>query len=227
MTEPFDPSISSSDYLALARERHLAGTSKLIEELSWMLDYDAYDCGLDKKHVAILLDPLNWSAAVRNENRRPRVFLDARVNQKGNAEINSARGDHEILFDEDFVARYAASARSYDSVPWRGLGELMWWKGYELLVSNVIIRKSPAAAALLYAHAARLAELSSFLAQHVTLVGSVALNFTYQEGQLTAADFVPTIPADRLQEMIKERGQRTAVRLREAVARMVPKDDPE
>lgn len=227
MIEPFDPSISSSDYLALARKRHRAGSPKLFEELSWMLDYDAYDCGLDKKHVAILLEPLSWSAAVRDENRWPRVFLDARVNQKGNAEINWARGDRNILYDEDFLARYVASARSYDSVPWRGFGELMLWRGYELLVNNVTIRKSSAAAALLYAHAARLNELSSFLAQHVTLVGSVALNFTYQEGQLTAAEFVPTIPADLLQEMIRERGQRTAAMLREAVSRIVPKTDPQ
>ncbi|AZO24974.1 MULTISPECIES: hypothetical protein [unclassified Mesorhizobium] len=147
MTEPFDPSISSSDYLALACERQRAGTSKLIEELAWMLDWDGYDCGLNREHVAILTDPPNWSAAVRDENRKPRVFLDARINQKGNAEINWARGDHSILYDEDFLARYAASARSYDSVPSRGLGELMWWRGYEQLVSNVTIRKSSAATA--------------------------------------------------------------------------------
>lgn len=144
-----------------------------------MLDNDDYDCGVDKEHVTILLDPRNWSAVVRNENRKSRVFLDARVNQKGNAEINWARGDFDILYDEDFLTRYADSARSYDSVPWRGLGELMWWRGYELLVSNVIVRQSPAATALLYAHAARVNELASLLTEHLALVGAVALNFVY------------------------------------------------
>jgi hypothetical protein len=225
MTEPFDPSISSSDYLALGRERHRAGTSRLNEELAQMLD-DDYTCGLNQEHVDVLIYPANWSTAVRSENRKPRVFLDARINQKRNAEINWARGDHDIVYDEDFLARYAAAARSADSVPWRGIGELMWWKGYELLVSNAIIRKSPVATALLYAHAAALNSLASVLAQHVNLVGAMALKFAYQDGEITSADFVPTIPADRLQEMIKERGQRKAATLREAVERM-GKFDPE
>lgn len=220
MTEPFD--ISSSDYLALARERH-TGTSRLSEELAWMLGDAAYDCGLNKEHVAILIDPVNWSAAVRDENRKPRVFLHARINQKGNAEINWARGVFDILYDEDFLTRYANSARSSHSVPWRGLGELMWWRGYEPLVNEVTIHKSPTAAALLYAHAARLKELASFLARHVNLVGAMELNFTYRDGEVTAADFVPTIPPDRLQELIQERERRTAARLREAVERIVPK----
>ncbi|RWO42813.1 MAG: hypothetical protein EOS11_14580 [Mesorhizobium sp.] len=224
MIEPFDPSISSSDYLALARKRHRTGTSRLSEELAWMLGDAAYDCGLNKEHVDILIDPVNWSAAVRDENRKPRVFLHARINQKGNAEINWARGDFEILYDEDFLARYAVAARSSHSVPWRGLGELMWWRGYELLVNEVTIHKSPTAAALLYAHAARLKELASFLARHVNLVGAMELNFTYRDGEVTAADFVPTIPPDRLQELIQERERRTAARLREAVERIVPKE---
>ncbi|MER8483576.1 hypothetical protein [Mesorhizobium sp. M1322] len=221
---PFDLSISSSHYLALARERHRTGISRLSEELARMLDDAAYDCGLNKEHVDILIDPSNWSAAVRDENKKPRVFLDSRVNQRGNAEINWAGGDFDILYDEDFLTRYANSARSSHSVPWRGLGELMWWRGYELLVGDVILRRSPAATALLYAHAARLKELASFLARHVNLVGAMALNFTYRDGEVTAADFVPTIPPDRLQELIQERERRTAARLREAVERIVPKE---
>lgn len=224
MIDPFDPSISSSDYLALARKHHHAGTIKLDEELAWMLDRDDYDCGLNAEHVTILIDPSNWSPSVRDENRKPRVFLDARVNQKGNAEINWARGDRNILYDEDFLTRYADSARSYDSTPWRGLGELMWWKGYWLLFTDITIRRSPAAAALLYAHAARLNELASFLARHVTLVGAVKLNFTYDDGGgITSAEFLPTISMHRLQEMKQERGGRTDARLREAIDRIYPR----
>ncbi|BCH07369.1 hypothetical protein MesoLj131c_16270 [Mesorhizobium sp. 131-3-5] len=225
MTEPFEPSIPSSDYLALARERQRAETSTLNEELAQMLD-DDYAFGLNQEHVDVLIYPANWSTAVRSESRRPRVFLHARINQKRNAEINWARGDHDIVYDEDFLARYVNAAQSADSVPWRGIGELMWWKGYELLVSNAIIRKSPVAIALLYAHAAALNSLASVLAQHVNLVGAMALKFTYQDGEIISADFVPTIPADRFQEMIKERGQRKAATLREAVERM-GKFDPE
>ncbi|MER9403395.1 hypothetical protein NKI36_04950 [Mesorhizobium caraganae] len=223
MTEPFDPSMSSSDYLVLARERHRSGTFRLNDELAWMLDDDDYACGLNQEHVDVLIYPANWSALVRQENRSVRVFLNSRINQKGNAEINWARGDHDILYDEDFLARYADAAQSADSVPWRGIGELMWWKGFELLVSDAIIRRSPVATALLYAHAASLNELGSVLAQHVKLVGAMALNFTYQDGEITSADFVPTIPPDRLREMIQERGRRKAATLREAVERMVSK----
>lgn len=228
MTEPFDPSISSSDYLGLARERHRAGASRLNEDLAQMLD-DDYACGLNQEHVDVLIYPANWSAAVRSESRKPRVFLHARVNQKRNAEINWARGDHDIVYDEDFLARYAAAAQSADSVPWRGIGELMWWKGYELLVSNAIIRRSPVATALLYAHAASLNELASVLAQHVNLAGAMALAFTYQDGEITSADFVPTIPPDRLRDLIQERRQRKAATLREAVERMAKyvAEDPE
>ena len=87
----FDRSISSAAYLAMARKQHQAGTARLAEELAWMLEDKAYDCGLNKEHVAMLLDSRNWSAAVRNENRLARLFLDARINQKGNAEIGWAR----------------------------------------------------------------------------------------------------------------------------------------
>ncbi|TIW23200.1 MAG: hypothetical protein E5V65_01805 [Mesorhizobium sp.] len=225
--KPFDPTISSADYLALARDRH-RGTSRLNEELAWMLDDETYDCGLNKEHVAILIDPPNWSAAVRDENRKARVYLQAQINQKGNAQISWARGELDILYDEDFLKRYVDAARSADSVPWRGLGELMWWRGYELLLGDVILHKSPAATALLYAHAASLNELASYLAQHVNVVGAMTVNFTYQDDEVTSADFAPTVPSDQLQEMIRERGRRTTARLREAVERMVvPKFDPE
>lgn len=226
MIEPFDPAIPSSDYLASARERHQAGTYTLNQELTWMLDDETYHCGLNKEHVAMLIDPLGWSAAVRDENRKPRVFLHARVNQRGNAEINWGRGDLDLLYEEDFLASYANAAQSSSSVPWRGIGELMWWKDYELLVSNAIVRRSPVATALMYAHAASLNELASVLAQQVNLVGAMALCFTYQDGELTSADFVPTIPHDKLQEAIKERRHRKAATFREAVERMA-KFDPE
>ncbi|MDX8501951.1 hypothetical protein RFM99_26500 [Mesorhizobium sp. VK4C] len=220
MKELFDPSISSADYLALARHQHQTGTSRLNEELAWMLDDETYDCGLNKEHVEVLIYPHNWSAAVRDEDRKPRVFLHAQVNQKGNAQISWARGELDILYDEDFLKRYADAARSADSVPWRGLGELMWWRGFELLLGDVTLHKSPAATALLYAHAASLNELASYLARNVSLVGAMTLNFTYQDGEVTSVDFVPTIPQDQLQEMINERGQRKAVQLSEAVERM-------
>lgn len=192
-----------------------------------MLDDETYDCGLNKEHVEVLIYPHNWSAAVRDEDRKPRVFLHAQVNQKGNAQIGWARGQLEILYDEDFLKRYADAARSANSVPWRGLGELMWWRGYEMLLGDVTLHRSPAATALLYAHAASLNELASYLARHVSLVGAMAVNFTYQDGAVTSADFVPTIPHDQLQEIINERGRRTTARLREAVERIVPKFDPE
>ncbi|TPL43231.1 hypothetical protein [Mesorhizobium sp. B2-4-6] len=190
---------------------------------------DDYACGLNQENVDVLIYPANWSIAVRDENRKPRVFLHARVNQKGNAEINWARGDHDIIYEEDFLARYVNAAQSAYSVPWRGVGELMWWKDYELLVSNAIVRRSPVATALLYAHAASLKELAFVLAQHVNLVGVMALSFTYQDGEITSADFMPTLPDDQLQEMIQERRKRKAATLREAVDRMANFDpeDPE
>lgn len=191
-----------------------------------MLEDEAYDCGLNKEHVAILVDSRNWSVAVRNENRKPRAFLDVRINQKGNAEIGWARGDHEIVFDEDFLARYVDAARTYGAVPWRSLGELMWWKGYATMASSAVLRQSPSAIALLYAHAARLNDLAAQLAQHVTLVGAVKLQFTYDQDRLSSVDFVPTVPPERLQEITQDRRRRTEARLRDAVERMA-KFDPE
>lgn len=225
MIKLFDSSILSSDYLALARDRHRAGPSRLNEDLAWMLD-DDYTCGLNQEHVDVLIYPANWSSAVRDENRKPRAYLHATVNQKGNAEVNWARGDHEVVYETDFLARYVSAAQSAASVTGRGIGELMWWKGFELLVSNTIIRRSPVATALLYAHAASLNELASVLAQHVNLVGAMALKFTYQDGEITSADFESTIPPDRLREMIQERGRRKAATLREAVER-IAKFNPE
>ncbi|WP_292303203.1 hypothetical protein, partial [Mesorhizobium sp.] len=64
------------------------------------------------------------------------------------------------------------------------------------------------------------------LAQHMNLVGAMALNFTCQGGDVISAAFVPTIPPDRLQEIIQERGRQTAAKLREAVERMA-NFDPE
>lgn len=225
MIEAFDPSIPSSEYLAMAREHH-AGTARLSEELAWMLEDETYDCGLNNEHVAILADPRNWSPAVRNANNRVRVFLDARINQKGNAVIGWAGGDHDIFYEQDFVARYAVAAQRHDAVPWRSLGELMWWKGYEMMASLATLRQSRLATVLLYAHAARLNDLAAHLAQHVTLVGAVKLHFTYDQDRLSSVDFVPTTPPERLREVTQERRQRTGQRLREAVERMA-KFDPE
>lgn len=154
------------------------------------------------------------------------MFLDARINQKGNAEIGWARGDHDILYDEDFLARYVDAARTHDAVPWRSLGELMWWKGYEMMASLATLRQSPSATALLYAHAARLNDLATHLAEHVTLVGAVTLHFTYNHDRLSSVDFVPTITSEHLQEIAQDRRRRTAHRQREAVERMA-KFDPE
>lgn len=48
----------------------------------------------------------------------------------------------------------------------------------------------------------------------MTLVGAMRLSFTYQvNGGLASVDFVPT---HRLQEMMQERGRRTAAKLKEA-----------
>ncbi|ESZ61966.1 hypothetical protein [Mesorhizobium sp. L103C131B0] len=225
MIEAFDPTTPSSKYLAMARERH-TGTARLSGELAWMLEDETYDCGLNREHVAILVDQRNWSGAVRNANGKARVFLDARTNQKGNAEIGWVRGDHDILYDEDFLVRYVNAARTHDAVPWRSLGELMWWKGYEMMASLATFRQSPLATVLLYAHAARLNDLAAHLAQHVTLVGAVKLHFTYDQDHLSSVEFVPTIPPERLREMTQERRHRTGQRLREAVERMA-KFDPE
>lgn len=225
MIEAFDPTIPSSKYLAMARERH-TGTARLSGELAWMLEDETYDCGSTGSMSPSWSTSATGALPCATRKAKPGCFLDARTNQKGNAEIGWVRGDHDILYDEDFFARYVTAARTHDAVPWRSLGELMWWKGYEMMASLATLRQSPLATVLLYAHAARLNDLAAHLAQHVTLVGAVKLHFTYDQDRLSSVDFVPTIPPERLREMTQERRHRTGQRLREAVERMA-KFDPE
>ncbi|UDL87271.1 hypothetical protein LGH82_18935 [Mesorhizobium sp. PAMC28654] len=179
MPQKFDPTVSSADYLAIARKRHSAGRSKIYPDLKWMLVNAAFDFGIQPRHVDLLLDPLGWSELVIQQKRTPRVFLDARVNQSGNAEIVWARGDKGILYEEDFVRPYLHAAQSPSEGPGRGIGEVMWAKGFERLVANAAARQCPAATALLFGFAARLNELAAVIAEGVDLVGAMKLEFRY------------------------------------------------
>ncbi|TIO28989.1 hypothetical protein [Mesorhizobium sp.] len=217
MPHKFDPSISSADYLAIARKRHIAGRSNIFPELKWMMDNAAFDFGVQPRHVDLLLDPLGWSELVGQQKRQARVFLDARVNQSGNAEIGWARGEKGILYEEDFVRPYLHAAQSPNEGPGRGIGEVMWIDGYRTLVDNVICRRCPAATALLFGFAARLKELTGLIHGGVNLVGSVMMDFSYQGGHVTSVDLIPTVSSDRLQELIEEGREQRRPRLQAAI----------
>ncbi|MER9868759.1 hypothetical protein NKJ35_16455 [Mesorhizobium sp. M0136] len=221
MSNRFDPTVSSADYLAIARKRHKGGRSKLYSELNWMLVSTSFDFGVNARNVGLLLDPLGWSKLVTQQKRTPRVFLDARVNQSGNAEIVWARGDKGIVYEEDFLPAYLYAALSPNEGPGRGIGELIWVKDYERLVDNVASRQCPTATALLFGFAARLNELAAVIANGVGLVGAMKMEFRYSSrGNLTSVEFVPSVSFDRLQALREEGREQRRPRLQAAIKKL-------
>ena len=100
MTYKYDPTISSSAYLELARKR--ARYNDFPEGISWMLKLEKFDFGAHREHVDRLLDPTSWSASVIGEGRKPRVFIDTYINIKNNVEIRSIGGRFRVYFEDDW-----------------------------------------------------------------------------------------------------------------------------
>lgn len=200
MTWKYDASLTSSDYLDLARKRRrrLGKDSRRYAYLDWDFDFD-----IDAANLATILDPQNWSDEVRAENRRPRVFIDSWVNQAKNLTVRWASNSKGIFFPDDFDFRALQGTAAEAASGMRPRGELMWVKGFWHKVTRVRhgLMEAPIEKALLYGYKARLDELIGEIGQKLDLVGAVTFEFSYRWKNLAEVHFRPTVSEARLREL--------------------------
>lgn len=196
MNYAYDPTISSSTYHALARKR--ARYHKVPQYLEWMLDWNDFDFGVHREHVDQLLDSNSWNASVISEGRKPRVFLDAYVNQKGNVEIRGIGGRYRFYFEDDWHWHFLSEATACHYGPHRSLGEIMWMRDFNWLYGSVIGQRNPVAKALLFGFKARLDELIREISARIEVVGAMPMQFSYVGKNVTEIDFVPNIPNEQI-----------------------------
>lgn len=110
MNWTFDPALSSADYLSLARGFPLPTDFPL--EFRWLLKREVVDFGVNREHVRLLMDKTSWSTTLIKQGRKPRVFIDAYVNQSNNLEIRSVGGSNKIYFADDFSQLFLREATS-------------------------------------------------------------------------------------------------------------------
>lgn len=204
MSSKFDSLISSAAYLEIARKRSRIYRTPNIRMVKSILEYDRVDFGVDRKHVEELLDPRSWNDVLIHEGRKPRVFLDAFVNQSGNAEIRCLGGSQRILFKKDFDWEYYARATSGAYGANRSVGELAWFTDYHTLCTAVVMNKCPVAKAILFGFKARLGELHRQLASAVELVGTMEIEFSYIGNNVSAIEFSFDTPYERVVELRNE-----------------------
>jgi len=199
----FDETISSSDYLEIARQ-----AKGLPPDLHWMLEMD--DFGIHERHVALLIDAAGW----RQEAVRPCVFVEGRINQRGNLQMGWAGDGRMLVYDEDFVDRYIDAAQAPSSISDRSVGELLWLRDFSRLKAAAIHQQSSAATAILFGLQARIHQIYRLLADHLNFLGGMELAFGYDGRALSQVDLVPSIPETVLKAMISERGRRWRDRLK-------------
>ncbi|MEX0409330.1 hypothetical protein ABGN05_27180 [Aquibium sp. LZ166] len=191
-----DPTMSGADYLALARKR--ARNNKVRYDLAWMLQRDHFDYGIHRAYVGELLDPQNWNANFLAQGRKPRVFIDAYRNMRGNVEVRSIGGQCGIYFQADFTPSFINHATSGAYGGYRSPGEIMWIKDFDLLRMLAIDQRDPVAKALLFGLKARLDELIAEISSVLDVVGAMPLEFEYQGKNVSKAEFVPTISQEQI-----------------------------
>ena len=107
----YDPTLSSANYLTLARKRQARGRVRLFNGFESILDEDVFRGLVHESYVETLLNPRNWSDKVRDAHGKPRVFIDAYVNQLGNLEVRSGGGyRNNIFFPADYSSSYELRA---------------------------------------------------------------------------------------------------------------------
>lgn len=194
----YDPTLSSSDYLNLARKRARRDKA-MSEQVRWMLLWDDFDFGIHSYHVQRLLDPNNWSMRVVDAGRRPRVFIEAYWNRRGNIEVRSIGGwEYGIYFDNDFTKQFLNEATLDHQGYHRCLGELMWIRGFSKLVGEASRRKSPVAKTVLFGFKARLDELIAEISEKVDVVGYMSMTFLWKRNRISRVEFRPNISRDEI-----------------------------
>jgi hypothetical protein len=166
-----------------------------------MLKWDDFDFGVHRSHVDQLSDPDSWNASVVRDGRKPRVFIDAHVNQSENVEIRSIGGRYKIYFDDDFTWAFLNEATVGHYGPHRSVGEIMWMRNFSYVRYLAIHQKSSVAKALLFGFKARLDELIREISAHMNVVGAMELQFRFQGKNVDGVAFVPNISNDQIREL--------------------------
>lgn len=190
----YNPNLTSADYLELARKRCRTLRKSVAAHYSH-LDYFSYDDEVADRVVARLMDRANWSDNVIRQNKRPRVFIDARINQSRNLSVRWAEGVNGIFFPEDFDPQMLHGIQEGAWANYRSGGELMWVKGFGDLTFRAGADRECATVekALLFGYKARLDELISTLARSLDVVGAMTIKFSYMRKRVSDAKLVPTI----------------------------------
>lgn len=200
MTWRYNPSLSSTDYLEMAARRRNGLRKTDAADFKYL---DRFSYGVHEETVSRLLNPENWSEQVHLENRRPRVFVDTRINQAGNLSVRWARGAHSIFFPMDFEFRMLQGTADGFIAGERSNGELMWVQGFRERIWRAR-QDTPGATvekALLFGYKARLDELISKLSTTVDVIGAITLEFVYMGNRLADVGLEPTISEQRLHEL--------------------------
>ncbi|WP_193174110.1 hypothetical protein [Oricola nitratireducens] len=173
----------SEEFLELAKRyqkdrRHKSNWDDLIKYC------DARDFGCSTENMNELADPINWSPTVIEENRRPRVALMMRINQRGNFVISHNSARDKIVFPEDFSRAFWAeqSIHSWHSAP--DPCNLMWVPEFGSLCSSASVTRNPVAQSLIAAFHAKIRELVFDISQKLDLVASSNIKLRIDDDQI-------------------------------------------
>lgn len=129
--------LSSAEYFERARKLALKFKEK--PHMPPFLEFDGgIRDGVNYKVLEGLRNPVNWSDAVRKANRRPRVYLDVRVDQSGNLEVRWASGPLKIYYRNDFNLLFGMGTEEWSSSSGRSRGELMYVPRFNDLVGGIM-----------------------------------------------------------------------------------------
>lgn len=141
------------------------------------------------------------SQSAVDENRKPRIYLDARINARGNLSVTWWGGDRGVECTEDFNLRVALHPPSYYGG--RPPEEVIWVDGYRALVDRMLHNQNTVAKALLFAVKALIAEVADTLSEKFDVVGRADLAIAYTWKRVSAIDIVALGDEARIAAIVK------------------------
>ncbi|MDQ6438171.1 hypothetical protein RB623_29305 [Mesorhizobium sp. LHD-90] len=202
MNWKYDPSLTSADYLAIARKR-LAYKANRFEPYGSRLDWsDRLEFWLQDRVFQHLLTADVASELAVSENRKPRIFLDARINVRGNLEVTWWGGTRGVECTEDFNLRVALHPPAYygDQPP----AQVIWVEGYRTLVDRVLHHHNPVAKALVFGVKALIAEVADALSTKFDVIGRADLVIGYTWKRVNAIDIVSIGDEAKIKAIVDE-----------------------
>ncbi|MDF2797558.1 MAG: hypothetical protein K0R85_302 [Devosia sp.] len=124
--------LSSAEYFEMAKELYLGSDSRP-NPTNFLSHNDEVRDGVNYKVLGELMSPPNWSEGVRRAQKKPRIYLDIRVNQLGNLEVRWAGGLLKIYYRSDFNLRFGMGTEEWRWSTGRSPGELMYVQGFRRL----------------------------------------------------------------------------------------------